>query len=146
METADQLFCGQTNTGGTSGFNFLTQSSKFNIYADDTYAFGTIHAQAYNYDSLERLKKNISKFNKSAIDIVKQTELYSFNYKTESDEHKKHIGFVIGEEGRKYKTPEQVISNDREGIDSYTMTSILWKAVQELTEEIEKLKGGKANG
>ena len=143
METADQLFHGQTNTGETSGFNFLTQSSKFNIYADDTYAFGTIHAQAYNYDSLERLKKNISKFNKSAIDIVKQTELYSFNYKTESDEHKKHIGFVIGD---KYKTPQEVIAQSGDGIDSYTMTSILWKAVQELTEEIEKLKGGQANG
>ena len=74
---------------------------------------------------------------------MKQTELYSFNYKTESDEHKKHIGFVIGD---KYKTPQEVIAQSGDGIDSYTMTSILWKAVQELTEEIEKLKGGQANG
>lgn len=92
--------------------------------------------------SKESKKKNISKYNEKVLDIVKDSTIYEFNFKNESDTDKKHLGFVIGDEGGKYKTPEQVISSDREGIESYSMTSILWKAVQELIKEIEILKGG----
>lgn len=99
--------------------------------------------------SKESVKKNIVEYNEKASDIVKNSKIYTYNFKNEYDKHKKHIGFVIGDEGGEYKTPEQVISNDREGIENYTMTSILWKAVQEqqeeidiLRKEIEKLKEG----
>lgn len=85
--------------------------------------------------SKESKKKNITKYNEKALDIVKDSEIYTYNFKGEQDQDKKHIGFVIGDEGGEYKTPEQVISNDREGIESYSMTSILWKAFQEYIEE-----------
>lgn len=102
--------------------------------------------------SKESKKKNISKYNEKALDIVKDSEIYTYNFKGENNKDKKHIGFVIGDEGGNYKTPEQVISNDREGIENYSMTSILWKAFQEyitekdeqieqLQKEINKLKG-----
>lgn len=90
--------------------------------------------------SKESKKKNITKYNEKALDIVKDSEIYKYNFKSEDDKHKKHIGFVIGDEGGKYKTPEQVISNDREGIESYSMTSILWKAIQEQQQLIEQLQ------
>ena len=100
--------------------------------------------------SKESVKKNIVEYSEKALNIVKDSEIYEYNFKSENDENKKHIGFVIGDEGGEYKTPEQVISNDREGIDTYSMCSILWKAVQEqqktieeLTKEIELLKGEK---
>lgn len=104
--------------------------------------------------SKESKKKNITKYNEKALDIVKDSEIYTYNFKGENDEDKKHIGFVIGDAGGNYKTPEQVISNDREGIENYSMTSILWKAFQEyitekdeqieqLQKEINKLKGEK---
>ena len=103
--------------------------------------------------SKESKKKNIVKYSEKALDIVKDSEIYEYNFKSEDDKHKKHIGFVIGDEGGEYKTPEQVISNNREGIESYSMTSILWKAVQEqqqtieqLQSEINELKGEKGNG
>ena len=63
-----------------------------------------------------------------------------YNFKTEKNTEKKHIGFVIGDLGGKYKTPKQVIAKDKNGIDTYDMTSILWKAVQEQQEQIEQMK------
>lgn len=93
--------------------------------------------------SLEMIKKNIALYNENVLETIKNAEIYSYNLKSEKDEDKKHIGFVIG---NKYKTPKEVIAKSGEGIDTYAMTSILWKAVQELTEKIEKLEGGQANG
>lgn len=103
--------------------------------------------------SKESKKKNIEKYIDSATEIVKNSEIYSYNFKSEDDSTRKHIGFVIGDEGGNYKTPNEVISGDGEGIDDYTMTSILWKAFQEQQQTIEKLqqeinnfKGGINNG
>ena len=100
--------------------------------------------------SLESLKKNIEKYTDNALDIIKDSEIYIYNFKTEKNTEKKHIGFVIGDLGGKYKTPKQVIAKDKSGIDTYDMTSILWKAVQEqqqqieqMKKEIKELKGGK---
>ena len=87
--------------------------------------------------SLESIKKNIEKYNGSAIDVIRNSDIYTYNLKTEQDTDKKHVGFVIG---KNYNTPQEVIANSGEGIDTYTMCSILWKAVQEQQQEIEKLK------
>lgn len=94
-----------------------------------------IKAPVLTQTSKESKKKNITEYNGKALDIVKESEIYTYNFKSEKDEDKKHYGFVIGDEGGEYKTPEQVISNDREGIDTYSMTSILWKAFQEYIQE-----------
>ena len=110
--------------GGTSYMN-ATQMGATAMYADE-----------FVNTSLEAKKKNFEEF-KTAINIIKDTDIYKYNYKTEDDETKKHIGFVIGE---KYNTPKEVISNNGEGIDTYSMASILWKAVQEQQEQIEQLQ------
>lgn len=90
--------------------------------------------------SLAEAKKNITKVEENALEIVKNAEIYNYNLKPEKDTDKKHYGFVIGE---KYKTPKEVIANSGEGIDIYSMCSILWKAVQEQQKQIEELKEGK---
>ena len=90
--------------------------------------------------SLESLKKNIEKYTDNALDIIKDSEIYMYNFKTEKNTEKKHIGFVIGDLGGDYKTPKQVIAKDKSGIDTYDMTSILWKAIQEQQEQIEQMK------
>lgn len=113
---------------------------------------GSVSAMTVTQRSKQSIKKNIEKYNENATDIVKNSEIYTYNFVSENDNDKKHIGFVIADNGGNYKTPEQVISKDREGISNYDMTSILWKAVQEqqetietLQKEIELLKGGKIN-
>ena len=103
-----------------------------------------VHMQQF---SLEKLKKNIEKSNVKALDIIKKARIYEYNLKTEEDTDKKHIGFIIGD---KYETPKELISQDGQGIDTYTMSSIMWKAIQEqqkmiedLQKEIKLLKGEK---
>lgn len=90
--------------------------------------------------SLESIKKNISKYNGSALDVINSSDIYTYNLKSEKDTDKKYYGFIIGE---KYRTPDEVIANSGEGIDIYSMCSILWKAVQEQQKQIEELKEGK---
>lgn len=105
---------------------------------------GDIKCIKLTQTSKESKKKNITKYNEKALNIVKDSEIYTYNFKSEDNKNRKHIGFVIGDAGGNYKTPEQVISNDREGIDNYSMTSILWKAFQEYVsekdEQIEQLQ------
>ena len=86
--------------------------------------------------SLESLKKNFEEV-EDATSIVKNSEVYKYNLKSEENTDKKHYGFVIGEN---YNTPDEVISKSGEGIDTYSMCSILWKAVQEQQETIEALQ------
>lgn len=97
------------------------------IYAQD------IHAHTYDYNSRAELKENIQLFRKNALELINNSNIYQYNYKNMND--KKTIGLVIG---KGYKTPEEVIS-DGKGINSYSMNSISWKAIQELDQKIEKL-------
>ena len=86
--------------------------------------------------SLEEQKKNFEKL-KSGLDIIKDIDIYKFNYKDEEDTNKKHIGAVIGED---FKCSKEITANDEKGIDLYSMISVCCKAIQEQQEEIENLK------
>ena len=99
--------------------------------------WGPVYANSFNNNSKEELKKNITKYNSKVLEKIKETDIYEFNYKTEDDKVKKHIGFIIG---NNYNTPEEVISNSGESVDTYAMTSILWQAIKELTEKVEYLE------
>ena len=98
---------------------------------------GPVYANSFNNNSKEEIKKNIELFDKDVLDILKNSNIYKFNYKIEKDTDKKHIGFIIG---KNYKTPNEVISQNGESIDTYSMSSILWKIAQKQQEEIEQLQ------
>lgn len=139
--------CGSNSKSNTYGVSIFGDEPLIRLYDDNnnwTYIKPhNITTPSLTQTSLESIKKNISLYNEDVLELIKNAEIYSYNLKSEKDTDKKHIGFVIG---NKYKTPNQVIAQSGDGIDTYAMTSLLWKAVQELTEEIEKLKGGQANG
>ena len=140
--SGDPETAGQFDVGGGNGvLQLIPQNSRFNMYVSDAYVIqGKMHALAYNYDSKESIKKNIEKYNKNALNIIKNGEIYTYNFKIDKDSDKKYIGFIIPDEGGSYKTPIEVISNDNEGINVYNMTSIIWKAIQEQQEIIENLQ------
>lgn len=96
---------------------------------------GIVHAKNFNNTSLESIKKNITKFG-DALDIIKNSEIYEYNFKTEKNTDKKHVGFVIGE---KYNTPNLVKSSDGKAIENYTMLSITWRGLQQTLAIIEEL-------
>jgi hypothetical protein len=101
---------------------------------------GNIKCVTLTQTSLEETKKNFEKL-ENALDIVKNTDIYKYNFKTEENGEKKHIGAVIG---RKYNYSKEITGLDETGkevgIDTYSMVSVLWKALQEQQEKIEELE------
>jgi hypothetical protein len=133
------------------GFNLETGSWDKNTYpVFNVYRQGTQLAQIgeklswfknLRYDSiaaysLEKIKKNFSKFD-NGLKLIKESEIFSYNLKDENDSDRKHIGLVIGDN---YKTPKEILTNDNQAVDIYSMISVTWKAIQEQQEIIEKLQ------
>src|SRR5699024_5129846 len=88
----------------------------------------------FNKPSLAELKKNIVRIQKNALELIQNSDIYEYNYKTEENEDKKHLGFVIGEE---YKTPNEVLSKDGKGINIDNMSAIAWRGIQEILEKLQ---------
>lgn len=135
---------GVLNIGASGGGNIQLaqgsnrQNSHFNMFVGDAYVVqGNMHALQFLYDSLESLKKNIAPFSESALELLKNIDIYEYNFKSEEDNEKKHIGFVIGD---KYKYTKRVTGKDNTGVDNYAYTSLCVKAIQEQQELIEQLQ------
>lgn len=100
---------------------------------------GTVNGQILK--SARELKKNIEPFScplgQTAIEKVVSTPVYKYNYIDDEDTDWKYTGVIIDE------APAEIVNMDGKHINIYSMVSVLWKAVQEQQEEIERLKGGK---
>lgn len=72
-----------------------------------------------------------------ALEIVCNSKVYQYNLKEELKGGivHKHYGFIVERE-----TPEQIISYNRDGIDSYSLSTINWQATKELAGEVQKSK------
>ncbi len=135
-------FYSNSDTGGKAyifvddnegAISILGNSGQTFIRPNKVSTTGEMWATAYNYQSQAKLKENIVKFQREALYMIKNSDIYEFNYKNNSKE--KTIGLVIGDG---YNTPQEIISN-KKGINSYSMVSISWKAIQELDQKIEKM-------
>lgn len=96
--------------------------------------------------SKEENKKNFEVLN-NGLEIIKNTDIYKYNLKSQKDTDKKHIGFVIGDS---YNYSKEITSENNDGVDTYSMISVAYKAIQELAaqneqlqNEIKELKGEK---
>ena len=116
-----------------------------NRYSDDTctqvtsdgiITTGDIDCTKVYQSSLESKKKNFEKL-ENGLDIVKATEIYKYHFKSQEDTDKKQIGFVIGDN---YKYSEEITSQNNDGVDTYSMISVAYKAIQEQQELIEQLQ------
>ena len=85
-------------------------------------------------------KKNFELYN-NALDEIKKIDIYKYNLKFEEDNHKKHIGFIIG---KNYNYSSEITAIDEKGkeigVDNYSMTSLCLQAIKEQQEIIEQLK------
>ena len=93
----------------------------------------TIHAAGFYQDSLRKYKKDIDKFDKSALDIVSRIEVVTFRYKTD-ERNALHIGIIADD------SPEEITGVDHDNFDVPSTTGLLLKAVQELKAEVDELK------
>ena len=101
---------------------------------------GQINCVALTQTSLEQHKKNIEKLS-NAIEEIKKTDIYQYNWKSESDDKKKHLGFVIG---KNFNYSHLITAENEEGkeigVDNYSMTSLCLQAIKEQQVIIEKLE------
>lgn len=102
-----------------------------------TIGAGGCYSPSFTPTSLKENKKNFEKMDESALDILKDIDIYKYHLKGQDDKEKKHIGFVIGD-GFKYS--EKVTSTKNDGADLYGFISVCCKAIQELQQEIEELR------
>lgn len=131
------LYSNQLNLTTRNDNQDVVSSSVVNSYYIDT---PTLYYQRLVPTSLEEKKKDFEKFD-NALDIIKSTDIYKYNYKDEEEGYKKHIGFVIGKD---FKYSSEITALDKEGkecgADLYSFVSVCCKAIQEQQEQIEKLK------
>ena len=117
------------------------------IYIDDDYSSnqypisltgsdGNISCVTLTQTSSEKNKKDFEKF-ENALDIIKATDIYKYRFKNENENHKKHIGFVIGND---FNYAKEITSANNNEVEIYSMLSVTYKAIQEQQEEIETLK------
>lgn len=140
--TAENIMCGYASSNSYSGIAIngttgeLTMIQNNNTRAKITQD-GNITCVSLTQTSEESQKKNIKKYTNSALETIKNIDIYKYNFKNEDDKTKKHLGFVIGD---KYKYSEEVTSNENNGVDLYSFVSLCCKAIQEQQAEIEELK------
>lgn len=108
----------------------------------DMNSAGTMYAHGFVDISLEKNKKNFEKLTEDeALKIIKNTDIYKYNYKEDDDNKKKHIGFVIGDN---YKYSKEITAEDKDGkeagADTYSMISAAYKVIQMQQEKIEELE------
>lgn len=98
---------------------------------------GNITCVSLTQTSKAEEKKDFEKY-EGALKELENIDIYKYHMKNETDNTKKHIGFVIGD---KYKYSQEVTSNNNDGVDVYSFVSLCCQAIKELQEEIKELRG-----
>ena len=115
--------------GATSqGDNPVTYSNS-SVYATN----GALTAYSFNATSAKKFKEDIKAFDSSALDIVNKTDIVSFVFKDDEDKTKR-IGFIADD------ADELISTKSHCYMDMYNCIGVLFKAVQELSAEVERLK------
>jgi hypothetical protein len=112
----------------------LASSSTLQVRNDYDTAYATIQASAFQVASEREYKKNIESYEDDALKLVIQTPVYKYHYTNEDDLQPKHIGLIVDE------APYNIVGFSSDTIDTYAMTSLLWKAVQQLAKKVDELE------
>jgi hypothetical protein len=94
--------------------------------------FYNIVSTSFNASSLRNLKKDISKYKGSALDVLNQVEVVNYRYKSEDDKYL-HTGLIADD------SPECLTGKNHDVMSLSDTTGMLIKAVQELDEKIDSL-------
>ena len=95
---------------------------------------GTLKCSNCDCTSKEKYKNSIAE-KTSVLDKIKSSKIYEYRLNNEDKNHKRKTGFIVERE-----TPEEIISDDGDGINLYSMASMNWKATQEILERLEALE------
>ena len=115
-------------------WDYKTNNFVFSTFFNDGRGGVPIYVSAHGFRSRSSIKyKNvIGEFQTNALDKIMSAKVYNYTLKGDQS-NSKRIGLII-EKG----APKEVVDEDT--VDNYSMISMLWKGVQELTEELNTLK------
>lgn len=115
-------------------WDYKTRNFVFSTFFNDGRGGVPIYVNAHGFRSRSSIKyKNvIGEFQTNALDKIMGAKVYNYTLKGDPS-NSKRIGLII-EKG----APREVVDGDT--VDNYSMISMLWKGVQELTEELNTLK------
>ena len=93
-----------------------------------------IRASTFQDSSNPKFKSNICEFT-NGLDVVNGTKVYKYSLKNkiENDKYSNHVGMMLDD-------VSQEIVGDSEGIDLYSVVSVLWKSVQQLSAKVNTLE------
>lgn len=103
------------------------------ITSRDKSTYYDICAANFKVSSQRKFKKNIKPLEDGALDIVKKTKIRQYEKNGTSE-----IGIITDE------ADDSVLTDDKKFVSIYDYTSVLYKAVQELSQEVEDLKNERA--
>ncbi len=138
--TVKNFICGGYSSAASTNYNVITGNGetatlyfKSSNSTETTISPTQIVTPKLTQTSVKSKKKNIKKFTENALELIKNADICLYNFKNEKTGTKKHIGLVIGEG---YNCPDEVISEDRQGVEQYSMVSLTYKAIQELDKRL----------
>jgi hypothetical protein len=95
---------------------------------------GDIQATTFNATSSRALKKDIVPFLQSALDVITQTEIVSYRYKTDDDTKSSRVGIIADD------SDEILAGRDHNSFMYGNAIALSLKAIQELSDKIKKLE------
>lgn len=112
-------------TGGSTTATLILnpKGGNVNVLAD-------VQAASFIATSSREKKTNILPYEKSALELINQTQIVSFNYKADPDK-KPYVGFISED------TPSPLATPDHKEMSINSCIGLLLKAVQELDKKIE---------
>ena len=83
----------------------------------------------------EKFKKEISEYKGNSLDLITNAKIYSYLYNKDEETDPLQYGVIIERE-----CPKEIVSKNGDSISLYSMTSLAWKAIQELSDKIKDLE------
>jgi hypothetical protein len=85
--------------------------------------------------STQMVKTNISPFSKSALDIIEDTDIVTFNFEFDGQDEQTHIGFIAED------TREELATSTHDRQNLVSTLGVVLKALQELDQKLKTLEG-----
>ena len=127
-------FSAENTTSEHKGFGYIMGTLQIKGPSAAITCDGNVYANEFINLSKKEKKENIRKLKETKnefVNIIKNIDICEYNLKGKKY---KQLGVVIGEG---YNTPDEILSENKEGVNLYGMTSFLYKGFQEYIEEQE---------
>jgi hypothetical protein len=101
---------------------------------------GTIYYDTLTASSNADFKKDITDYEGDGLHEIVTTPIREYRLNTDTDTEKKRLGIIVQE------SPADIVDIQGQGIETYAMITMAWKAIQQLNAKIEELETRIANG